>query len=104
MEGRASVESADRKWNQYAVDAVYRFLPGEKLFVGGRYNTAKGQLRGIANDVSVDRFEVGGGWFITPAVLLKAEYVNQKYNDFPVTNILNGGKFKGIMLEGVIGF
>lgn len=103
-EGRASTEPADRTWNQYAVDAVYRFLPGEKLFVAGRYNTAKGELKGITNKVSVDRFEIGGGWFITPAVLLKAEYVNQKYNDFPVTNILNGGKFKGMMVEGVIGF
>jgi hypothetical protein len=24
---------------QYAGDAVYRFLPNEQLFVGGRYNT-----------------------------------------------------------------
>ena len=103
-EGRASTEAADRTWNQYAVDAVYRFLPGEKLFVGGRYNTAKGELKGITNKVSVDRFEMGGGWFITPAVLAKIEYVNQKYNDFPSNNILNGGRFKGFMLEGVIGF
>lgn len=103
-EGRASTEPADRTWNQYAVDAVYRFLPGEKLFVGGRYNTAKGELKGITNKVSVDRFEIGGGWFITPAVLAKIEYVNQKYNDFPSNNILNGGRFKGFMLEGVIGF
>ncbi|HEX6323227.1 MAG TPA: porin [Vicinamibacterales bacterium] len=103
-EGRASVEAADRTFNQYAVDAVYRFLPREQLFVGGRYNTVSGQARGIANDVSIDRYEVGGGWFITPSVLVKAEYVNQKYNDFPANNILNGGKFKGFMLEGVIGF
>jgi len=103
-EGRASVEAADRTFNQYAVDAVYRFLPREQMFVGARYNTVSGEARGIANDVSIDRYEIGGGWFITPSVLMKAEYVNQKYNDFPVNNILNGGKFKGFMLEGVIGF
>ena len=103
-EGRASVEPADRVWNQLAVDAVYRFLPGEKLFVGGRYNTAWGQMRGIAQEVSVDRYEAGGGWFITPSVLAKLTYVNQKYNDFPSNNILNGGRFKGFMMEGVIGF
>jgi len=104
VKGRASTEPKDRVWNQFAVDAVYRFLPGEKLFVGGRYNTARGEQKGIANDVSVDRYEVGGGWFITPAVLAKIEYVNQKYNDFPSNNILNGGRFKGFMVEGVIGF
>ncbi|HUF23899.1 MAG TPA: hypothetical protein VMN81_07220 [Vicinamibacterales bacterium] len=103
-EGRASVEAADRTFNQFAVDAVYRFLPREQLFVGARYNTVSGQARNIANDVSIDRYEIGGGWFITPSVLMKAEYVNQKYNDFPVNNILNGGRFKGFMLEGVIGF
>jgi hypothetical protein len=102
--GRASTEAADRTFNQLAVDAVYRFLPREQMFVGGRYNKVSGEARGIANDVSIDRYEIGGGWFITPAVMMKAEYVNQKYNDFPATNILNGGRFKGFMLEGVIGF
>jgi hypothetical protein len=103
-EGRASVETADRTFTQFAVDAVYRFLPREQMFVGARYNTVSGQARNIANDVSIDRYEIGGGWFLTPSVLMKAEYVNQKYNDFPANNILNGGRFKGFMLEGVIGF
>ena len=103
-EGRASVETADRTWNQYAVDAVYRFLPREQMFAGVRYNTASGEARGITGDVSIDRYEVGGGWFITPSVMMKAAYVNQKYDGFPVSNILNGGKFNGMMLEAVIGF
>ncbi len=103
--GRASVEAADRTWNQFAVDAVYRFLPKEQLFAGVRYNKASGEARGITTgDVTIDRWEVGGGWFITPAVMMKAEYLTQKYDGFPVTNILNGGKFKGMMLEAVIGF
>jgi hypothetical protein len=74
------------------------------LFVGGRYNTAKGELLGITEKVSVDRSEIGGGWFLTPNVLMKAEWVNQKYNDFPTTDIRNGGKFKGFMVEGVVAF
>ncbi len=103
--GRASVEAADRTWNQLAVDAVYRFFPREQLFAGVRYNTASGEARGITTgDVSIDRWEVGGGWFITPAVMMKAVYVNQSYDGFPATNIFNGGKFKGTMLEAVIGF
>ena len=37
-------------------------------------------------------------------VLAKVEYVNQKYFGYPATNIRNGGKFNGMMLEGVIAF
>jgi hypothetical protein len=103
-EGRASTEATDRTWRQYAVDTVYRFLPDEKVFVGARYNKAHGLLTGIANDVGANRWEFGGGWFITPSVLAKAGYVNQKYFGFPTTNIKSGGEFKGMMLEGVIAF
>jgi methylase of polypeptide subunit release factors len=35
--------------------------------------------------------------------MAKAEYVNQKYVGYPTTNIKSGGKFNGLMLEGVIG-
>ena len=102
--GRAAAEVDEREWSQYAADVIYRFLPGERLYVGGRYNTVEGELRGVADPVSVDRVQIGAGWFVTPTVLLKAEYVNQKYNDFPATDIRNGGKFDGFMLEGVVSF
>ena len=46
----------------------------------------------------------GGGWFLTPNILMKAEYVTQKYLDFPSTDIRNGGKFQGYMFEGVVAF
>ena len=103
-DGKASTETATRKWNQYALDTVYRFLPDEKMFVGVRYNKAEGRLAGITDNVGAKRWEVGGGWFVTPNVLAKAEYVNQKYFGYPTTNIKNGGQFNGLMLEGVIGF
>jgi hypothetical protein len=103
-EGKAVTEAAERTWNQYAVDAVYRFLPDETLFVGVRYNKAEGQLAGIANDVGAKRWQVGAGWFITPGLLAKVEYVNQKYFGYPTANIKNGGKFNGLMLEGVVAF
>lgn len=102
--GRAATEVKDRKWNQYVGEVTYRFLTDERLFVAGRYNTAKGELLGIANKVSVDRYNVGGGWFVTPNVMAKFEWVNQKYNDFPVTDIRSGGKFKGFLVEGVVAF
>jgi hypothetical protein len=103
-EGKALTEAAERTWNQYAVDTVYRFLQDEKLFVGVRYNRATGQLVGLPGDVGAERWEFGGGWFILPALLAKAEYVDQQYIGYPAENIKNGGRFKGVMLEGVVGF
>jgi hypothetical protein len=41
---------------------------------------------------------------VTPNVLTKIEFVNQSYKDFPLTDIRNGGKFKGFMIEGAVGF
>jgi hypothetical protein len=102
--GRSATEAAEWTWNQYAVDAVYRFAPREQLFVGGRFNTAKGELPGMPTKVGADRYEIGGGWFITPNVMLKGEYVTQKYNDFPTADIRNGGKFNGFMVEGAVAF
>jgi hypothetical protein len=103
-QGRAANETDKRAWNQYAVDAVYRFLPNEQVFVGARWNEVNGELAGSGADVSVDRWQLGGGWFITPSVLVKGEYVSQRYNDFPTLDIRNGGKFNGFMIEGVVAF
>jgi hypothetical protein len=103
-EGRAANETADRKWNQYAGEAIYRFLPGEKMYVGARYNTVDGRLAGATSDVGANRTQFAAGWFITPVVLLKAEYVTQKYNDFPTTDLRHAGKFDGLVFEGVVAF
>jgi hypothetical protein len=102
--GKAVTETASRKWNQNVAEAVFRFLPGDQAYVAARYNTAKGELVGITNKVSVDRTQLGAGFFITPTILLKGEYVNQKYNDFPTTDIRSGGKFKGYLVEGTVAF
>ena len=102
--GGTTAETSDRTWHQYALDTVYRFLPNDQLFVGARYNKAKGQLVGIPNDVGANRWQLSGGWFITANVLAKVEYVNQKYFGYPANNIKNGGKFNGLMAEGTIAF
>jgi hypothetical protein len=102
--GRAATETANRTWNQNVSEVVYRFLPDQRLYVAARYNTAKGQLTVGTPDVTVKRSQIGGGWFITPNLLTKIEYVNQKYLDFPTTDIRNGGQFKGFMVEGAVAF
>ena len=55
-------------------------------------------------DVTVDRIEAGGGWFLTNNLQAKAEYVEQNYRDFPATDIRNGGTFNGVVIEAVVSF
>ena len=64
----------------------------------------KAQLNGIKNDVKVNRMALAGGYFVTNNILMKGEYVVQKYIDFPETDFRNGGKFNGYVIEAVIGF
>lgn len=101
--GKASAEARKRTVRQYAADGLYRFA-SDKLYLGGRYNVAYGELPGIGGDVEIHRVQVGGGWFVTPLVLTKVEWVNQQYTNFPSTDIRSGGQFKGFMIEGAVSF
>jgi hypothetical protein len=103
-QGRSKNETAVRLMQQYAGDIVYRFCHDENLFVGVRYNKVAGRLSGFANDINIDRFAAAGGWFVTKNVLLKGEYVIQKYNAFPVGDYRSSGKFNGYVIEAVVGF
>lgn len=102
--GRSKTEVDTRKTNQFAIDGVYRFGRTENLFLGARYNTVKARLAGMTSDVSIDRFAFSGGWFLTHNILLKAEYSDQKYNDFLNSDVRNGGKFQGYVVQAVVGF
>ena len=103
-EGKASAETSERQFEQYAADVVYRFFRSEQLYVGARYNKAFGQLSGLPDEVGARRWQVGGGWFITPNLLTKAEYVNQEFFGYPDTHIRNGGEFDGLIFEGIVAF
>lgn len=93
-----------REVDQVMAEGVYRFLQGQKLFVGARWNRVTGDIGGGNSDVTVTRSNVGGGWFITPSLLLKGELVDQKHEGFLRTDIRNGGRFKGFMIEAVTAF
>jgi hypothetical protein len=102
MTGAAAGET-NRTLRQLVGEGLYRFADN-KLYVGGRVNSVHGELQGIANDISVKRYQAGGGWFVTPNVLSKIEFVRQNYENFPSTDIRSGGKFQGFMIEGVVAF
>lgn len=101
--GKANAEQDTRSFNQYAGELIYRFGNQENIYVGGRYNLVDGEMPGGTN-VDISRFNLAAGWFMTKNILAKVEYVNQKYNGFPVNDLRNGGKFDGVVLEAVISF
>ncbi|GAA4302485.1 hypothetical protein [Aestuariibaculum suncheonense] len=101
--GRALSETDRRNTNQFAGELIYRFGQDENFYLGGRYNTVDAELAG-GDDVNLDRFQLGAGWFMTKNILLKAEYVNQTYDGYATDNILEDGKFNGLMMEAVISF
>jgi hypothetical protein len=103
--GRASFEGDERRSvTQIGAEAIYRFLKNEQLYVGGRYNSVSGEIAAFQGEASINRIEVVAGWFPIKNLLLKASYVNQTYNDFPATDIRNGGLFNGAIIEAVVGF
>jgi urease beta subunit len=110
----ASAIDRERAFSQLAIDGIYRFSWGGKnnLFAGVRYNTVTAEAFNLAgtlsadkvDEIGIDRTAIAAGWFITPSVLLKGEYVMQNYKDFPTNNIFNGGSFNGVVVEAVVGF
>lgn len=107
--GRSATETVEREITHSQYDLVYRFGGGEKLYVGARLANFTGDL-GVSgagptlqdnSDVTVKRTQFGAGWFLTPNLLLKGEYVNQDYEGFARRDIRSGGNFKGFILEAV---
>lgn len=102
--GTESKVAPERTFNQLAGELVYRFMKNEQFFMGVRYNTVKGELAGYANDVTINRIQTSMGWYPTPNLLVKLEYVNQNYKDFASTDIRYKAGFDGVMVEAAIAF
>lgn len=93
--------------NQLSIEGIYRFGSDEQFYLGGRYNTVSGDLSGADASVgesSVNREEVGAGWFLTKNILMKGEYVNQDYSDFGTNSMYYKASFDGFMVEAVVAF
>jgi hypothetical protein len=101
--GKTKAEVDERNFQQIGAEMIYRFGKNESLYVAGRYNNVSGET--VTNDdIDVTRFNLGGGWFMTKNILMKFEYVNQKYDGYAKTSIFNEGKFNGFVAEAVISF
>lgn len=92
-------------FTQLGAELIYRIGEQEQIYVGGRYNSVTGKKSDAGGDLSINRINLGGGWFLTDNVLVKMEYVMQKWEDpgYDGTKF-QGAEFDGIMLEAVIGF
>lgn len=103
--GRSINETSKRGAVQYAGDVIYRFpAKTENFYVGYRYDTVTATILGNSTSVTVDRSAAALGWFLTKNIMMKGEYVTQSYKNYDPTNILNGGKFNGFVVEAAIGF
>lgn len=92
-------------FTQLAAELLYRFGNEEKFYVATRYNTVTGKtLESAANNLEINRVNVGGGWFISKNILVKAEYVNQQYAGKAWTGRFAGAKFNGFDIEAIISF
>lgn len=102
---RFSGDTEDRNMTQMSGELIYRFLANEQLFIGGRYNEVQGNLLSKSMDEqSINRLAIAAGWFPTRNLLLKVEYADQNYTDFPTTMKEYNGNFNGVVIEAVVGF
>ena len=106
MKGRMNFEQEGetRDFNQVAAELVYRFLPKDQLYVGMKYNTMTGTQLFENYEVKVNRLAIAAGWFATKNILLKVEYVDQKYEDFTAFDYQYEGEFNGVTVQAVVGF
>ena len=92
-------------FTQLAVELVYRFGKRERFYIAGRYNTVQGKtVESAKEDLKINRLNVGGGWFLSKNIVVKAEYVNQKYTGNTWTGRFAGAKFDGFNIEAAISF
>lgn len=93
-------------FTQLGGELVYRIGADEDFYLGGRYNTVTGSATDGGAEVDIQRVNVGGGWFLTPNVLAKVEYVNQTYDGDAYTGNakFEGAEFSGVVMEAAISF
>lgn len=90
---------------QLGAEVLYRFGSREQLYIGGRFNSVKGEETSASQTKEIKRTNLGFGWYMTNNMMLKTEYVTSSYSGagFQGTS-LQGAEFDGIVIEATIGF
>jgi hypothetical protein len=103
-------QDKDRKASQIGAELVYRFLKNESCFIGVRYNSLTATPLLATAEAKINRLAVAVGWFPLDYLLIKAEYMNQKYVDFDYLDIFGApdyrkdGEISGFVLQATVGF
>ncbi|MFT4739878.1 MAG: hypothetical protein ACJAT1_001300 [Marivirga sp.] len=98
-------DDAGGSFTQTAAELLYRFGSNENFYVGGRYNNVTGNRSDAAAEISINRLNIGAGWFLTDNIITKIEYVSQTYEGDGFNNTkYAGGEFNGINIEAAISF
>jgi len=96
---------AGGSFTQTAAELLYRFGADENFYIGGRYNNVTGNRADAAPELSIDRINIGAGWFLTKNILTKVEYVTSSYDGEGWNNTkYAGAEFDGINVEATISF
>jgi IS5 family transposase len=101
LRGNPSDSTVDYDFVQFAMEAIYRMGKQQQWFLGARYSTVANKE--TSPQMQVSRVQFAGGWFMTKNVVMKLEYVDQKYENFTATYGDKAG-FSGFMLEAGISF
>lgn len=92
-------------YTQIGAELIVRFGTLRQFYLGGRYNMISGKDTKDSDSKNIERINLGGGWYMTHNILLKAEFVNQNYYGRGwVGSIFEGGNFQGVVFEAAIGF
>ncbi len=101
----ADPQDEEGSFTQLAGELLYRFGNNERFYVGGRYNVVTGKMReSMEDDMTINRFNVGAGWFLNRNVITKIEYVNQVYDGDAWAGRFAGAEFNGVVIEAAISF
>lgn len=95
--GTGAFSGAEFDFNQFALEALYRFGKDGQFYGGGRFNAVSND-----RDQDISRLQVEAGWSLTENIMLKAEYVKQDYNNF--TGYGQNAGFNGLMVEAAVSF
>jgi hypothetical protein len=95
--------SPEESWTHYGAELFYRIGHPGNFYIAARYNAAR-QTEGSEKNADVTRIQGGAGYFLTSNILLKAEFVNQNYNNYNMQSIYHEGNFKGLVIEASASF
>ena len=92
-------------WSYFAAEGRYNIT--KTLYGAVRYSGAiADKLNDVKSNGKVDRIQIGGGMWMTKNVLVKVEWVDQKYRGFATGEVVNNGvaawrnpEFKGFVSE-----